>query len=462
LLKFLLSAGYQAIVRPIMEKVEAIKTEEATQLEQVVQPERPFIDEFPSGFRLRWVYGDIEFAADVTHITDKAIAEVTWFYSLPESDKETLLLSTTRIDFLAPTQRANHVKQLRGIGYLDQFIQFVDWERKINHIALAVLQHCRKDMPAVDVIIDDDIPLAAEYVVKPILYKDAPNVIFGDYGSYKSVTAMILAYIAQLPYPDNELDLAPGQETATNCLWLDYEGQPVSFKQRWAAIQHGFHLDIPEERPLQMPIRYKEMTVPVYDAVESLQYEMTESHIGMLVIDSLGPAAGGNLNDPEPAIRYHQALRTLGGTSLTLAHNSKDLNTGTKSIFGSVFFSNLARSIWQCKAEKEPMDSRGTISLKQVKASLSQLHGAIGFSLDFDEEANKITVKKSDLRDTSLSGDLPLRTQIKNLLRQGAMTSPDIAETLDANKGSVRAKLSALLADEIVVKNGDLWGLREP
>ena len=442
-----------------MEKIDEIKTEETAQ--QFI-PERPFIDELPGGFRLRWVYSDIEFAAYVTHITDKAMAEVTWFYSLPDSaDKETLLLSSTRIDFLAPTQRASHAKQLREIGYLEMFVQFADWERKVNDIALAVVQHSRKDMPAVEVLIDDGIPLAAEYVVKPILYKDAPNVIFGDYGSYKSVTAMILAYIVQLPYPDNELDLVPGQEKATNCLWLDYEGQPVSFKQRWAAIQHGFHLDIPEDHPPQMPILYKEMTVPVHDAVESLQYEMTENHIGMLIIDSLGPAAGGNLNDPEPAIRYHQALRTLGGTSLTLAHNSKDLNTGTKSIFGSVFFSNLARSIWQCKAEKEPMDSRGIISLKQIKASLSQLHSTIGFTLDFNEASNKITVTKSDLRDTGLATELTLSVRIKNELRTGAMTIKELASALEGNEGSIRTAVNRLSDKEVVTKVGEAWGLKE-
>jgi len=430
---------------------------EAVEKTQVLQPERPFILPFAGGIRLRWEYTDIEFAVDITRITDKALAEITWYYSTPGSDMERLLLSNNRVDFLSTTQKANLVKQLEGIGYIEDFIAWCDWERKVNDIALAVIQNCRKDMPAVEVRSECNIELAPEYVVKPILYKGLPNIIFGDYASLKTLSAMVLAYIAQLPYTDNELGLMPSNPTATHCLWLDYEAQSDSFKRQWTAIQRGFMPDT----ELENIILYKEMTVPLADAIPSVRDEMINNNIEMLIIDSLGPAAGGNLNDPEPALRYHQALRTLGATSLTLAHNSKDLNTDTKSIFGSVFFSNLARSIWQCKAEKEPMDNRATVSLKNIKASLSQLHGALGFAFDFDEQTNRITVTKSDLRDTSLAGELPLSIRIKNILRSGGMTTKDIADGLDAKQDSVKAKLNVLKKKGVTIKNGELWGLLE-
>ena len=424
---------------------------------QQFTPERPFIDEFPGGFRLRWVYSDLEVAADITRITDKAIAEVTWFYSVPDSDRETLLLSSNRIDCLSTTHKANLVKQLLSIGYVGEDTYCMDWERKVNDIALAVMQHCRKDMPAVEVRIESDIALAPEYVIKPVLYRGLPNIIFGDYASLKSLTAMSMSYIAQLPYTENGLGLYPGRETSTCCLWLDYEGQRDSFKRQWAAIQRGFMPD----SDLEVIILYKEMTVPLADAIPTVRDEMMSNNIEMLIIDSLGPAAGGNLNDPEPAIRYHEALRLLGGTSLTLAHNSKDPTTDSKSVFGSVFFSNLARSIWQCKAEKEPLENRATVSLKQIKASLSQLHGAMGLAFDFDEENNRITVTKADLGETSLCGELPLTVRIKNLLRTGSMSNKDIADSLGAKQDSVKAKLHVMKQKGIIVKQGELWGLLE-
>lgn len=430
---------------------------ETTETKTTFQPERPFIDVFAGGFRLRWVYSDIEFAADITRLTDKATAEVTWYYSSPDSDRETLLLSTNRVDFLSTTQKSNLVKQLGNIGYTDEFIAFGDWERKVNDIALAVIQNCRKDIPAVEVRIETNISLAPEYAIKPVLYRGLPNIIFGDYASLKSLTTMVLAYIVQLPYTENGLGLSPGKETSTRCLWLDYEGQRDSFARQWSAIQRGFMPD----SDLENIILYKEMTVPLADAIPTVRDETISNDIDMVIIDSLGPAAGGNLNDPEPAIRYHEALRLLGATSLTLAHNSKDPNTDIKSVFGSVFFSNLARSIWQCKAEKEPMENRATVSLKHVKASLSQLHGALGLAFNFDEETNRITVTKTDLRDTSLAGDLPLSIRIKNLLRTGAMSNKDIADALGAKQDSVKTKLNVMKNKGITTKNGDLWGLLE-
>jgi hypothetical protein len=418
----------------------------------------------PSGIRLRWDYPDLEIAADIAHITDKGIAEVTFFQSKPQDNMETLLLATNRIDFLSPTHKYNLARQLREIGGDSEFL---NWERKVNDLALAVIQKYRPDEPAILVVSCPELTLAPDYVVEPILYRNLPNIIFGDYGSLKSLTAMVLAYIAQLPLGHNGLALKPGRETSTPTLWLDYEGQGENFTKQWTAIQRGFIPSLAQAARLQghkapddleLPILYKPMQMPLPDSIEVVKQEMLDNKIEMLVIDSLGPAAGGNLNDPEPAMRYHQALRTLGGTSLTLAHNSKDPLSKTKSIFGSVFFSNLARSIWECKADKEPQSKQVIVSLKQIKASLSELHLPLGFAFEFDD--NTIAITKTNLDETNLAGEIPISTRIKNLLRRGPMTTKDIATALEANEDSVRVKLNLLVKKEITVKQGDLWALR--
>jgi len=425
---------------------------------QTLKPEAPHMIPMPGGFELRWSFTDLDISAYVTRITDKATAEVAFFYATVEQirdHKETILLSPNRVDFLAPNQKYNLVKQLRDIGHTDEFLAFCDWERKVNQIALAVMNACRENIPAIMVRVNPDITLKPDYAVEPILYKDLSNIIFGDYASLKSITSMVLAYIAQLPYTNNGLGLEPaGKEKPTPCIWLDYEGQNTNFQRQWTGIQRGFKTD------LEVPILYKEMTVPLADAIPGVRENMAENNIKMIIVDSLGPAAGGNLNDPEPAIRYHQALRTLGGTSLTLAHNSKDPNSDSKSIFGSVFFSNLARSIWQCKAEKEPMSNYAVVGLKQIKASLSQIHSPIGLAFEFDETANTIFVTKSDLKETSMAGDLPLSLRIKDFLRPGAMTVKDIGEGLDAKENTIRTAVHRLKNQGVLVQLGDKWGLK--
>ena len=426
--------------------------------EPTPKPEAPNIFPMPGGFELRWSFTDLDISSYVTRITDKSTAEVAFYYATVEQiqdHKETLLLAPNRVDFLAPNQKRNLVRQLQDIGHTDDYLAFCDWERKVNNIALAVMNTCRANIPAIEIGVNPDITLKPDYVVEPILYKDLSNIIFGDYASLKSLTSMVLAYIAELPYADNGLGLEPAdQETTTPCLWLDYEGQNINFQKQWTGIQRGFIGD------LEVPILYKEMTVPLADAIANVREDMAENNIKMVVIDSLGPAAGGNLNDPEPAIRYHQALRTLGGTSLTLAHNAKDPNLDSKSIFGSVFFSNLARSIWQCKADKEPMSNYAIVALKQVKASLSQIHQPIGLAFEFDEHANTIFVTKTDLKDTGLAGDIPLSLRIKDLLCGGAMPIKEITEALDAKENTLRTALHRLKKSGAIIQVEDKWALR--
>lgn len=421
-------------------------------------PETPRIFPRLDGFELRWSYSDLDISCYVTRITDKGTAEVTFFYANLEqiaNKTERILLAPNIVNFMVPNQKYNLAKQLGDIGHTDEFIGFLDWERKVNQIALAVMKECRKNIPASYVGMEEGVTLAADYLVEPILYRDLPNVIFGDYASLKSITAMVLAYIAQLPFTENKLGLTPDKEKPSPCLWLDYEGQSTSFKKQWTAIQKGFVPDY------EVPILYKEMTVPLADAITEVRREMLENQIRHIVVDSLGPAAGGNLNDPEPAIRYHGALRTLGGTSTTLAHNSKDPNSGSKSIFGSVFFSNLARSIFQCKADKVPGSKTTLVSLKQIKASLSLPHESIGFIYTFDEQANTITVCNTDLKGTPLAGDLTISLRIKDALRAGSMTVKELAEAIEEHEPSVRTALSRLKKGEhpSVVQLGDKWGL---
>ena len=143
---------------------------------------------------------------------------------------------------------------------------------------------------------------------------------------------------------------------------------------------------------------------------------------------------------------------------MTLAHCSKDQLTRKRSIFGSVFFTNLARSVWECKAEQEAGEDEAVISLKHAKANLSRLHSPLGYKFTFTN--NSITIAKADLRYTGLSGELPLSVRIKDLLRNGAMPVNQIAESLEANGGSVKTILNRLAKKDITVKTGDSWRLK--
>lgn len=373
---------------------------------------------------------------------DDGCAELSFFR---KNDTGESLLHTTRANLLSTPTMNSLAKRL------EKNSPDIPWTDILTYITGKTIEIARRGEPVEEIWPSEDDSLAPSYLVEPILYSKHPAVIFGEYGSLKSLFALVIVYVAQLPYSNNNLGLTTAKES-THCLYLDYEDDPSSFRGRWGAIQRGFGIEA------TIPILYRRMTSTLADSVERLQQIITDKNIKLLVIDSLGPAARGNLNDPEPAIKYHEALRKLGITSLTLAHNSKDPLTKRRTIFGSVFFTNLARSVWECKAEQEIGEDEAVISLKHTKANLSRLHPPLGFRFTFTGDS--IAIAKADLRDTGLSGEVPLSLRIKDLLRSGAMTVKDIAATLEANEGSVKTIVNRMAKNKgLLVKVGDSWGL---
>jgi len=355
------------------------------------------------------------------------------------------LIDQNKFNLLSASAKYSQVRKLERIR------PDVPWDDALTWLTNLTLDIARQGEPIEEIWPSEDDNLIPSYLLEPLLYLNHPAVIFGDYGSLKSLYGLVIAYVLQLPCHDNKLGLITAKES-TRCLYLDYEDDPSSFRKRWGAIQRGFGVEA------LMPILYQRMTAPLADAVEQLRSKIANEKISLLIIDSLGPAARGNLNDPEPAIKYHAALRQLGITSLTLAHCSKDQLTRKRTIFGSVFFTNLARSVWECKAEQEAGEDEAIISLKHAKANLSRLSPPLGYRFTFTD--NSIAIAKADLRGTGLSGELPLSVRIKDLLRNGAMPVNDIAAALEANGGSVKTTLNRLAKKEITVKVGDSWGLK--
>lgn len=376
-------------------------------------------------------------------IKDDGAAELCFYYSVNGASES--LLHTTRVNLLSTSAMTNLVKRL------ERNSQTIPWTDILTSITGTTLSVARRGEPVVEIWPSKDDTLEVEYLLEPLLYLNHPTVIFGDYGSLKSVTALVTAYLVQLPYHDNDLGLTTSRET-TKCLYLDYEDDESSFRRRWSALERGFDRGT-------MPILYLRMTGTLSDSVEQLRQHISAKGIGLIIVDSLGSAARGNLNDPEPAIKYHVALRQLGVTSLTLAHTAKDQFTKKRSIFGSIFFTNLARCVWESKSEQEIGEDEAIISLKHTKANLSRLHPPLGYKFSFTDTT--ITVAKADLKDTELSGELPLRPRIKDLLRRGTMTVKGIAEALEANEGTIRTVVNRMVKKGSLVKVGDSWGLKQ-
>jgi len=390
---------------------------------------------------INYAWPDLRLRVVAERYDDDGYAELSFYLKNDSGDS---LLHQTRANLLATPTMNSLAKRL------EKNSADIPWTDVLTYITGKTMEIARRGEPTEEIWPSEDDDLTPSYLLEPILYLNHPAVIFGDYGSLKSLFSLATAYVVQLPYHDNNLGLITAKES-TRCLYLDYEDDQSSFRKRWSALERGFGKGA-------MPILYRRMTGALSDSVDQLRRIKDDKDIKLLIVDSLGPAARGNLNDPEPAIKYHTALRQLGVTSLTLAHTSKDQLTKKRTIFGSVFFTNLARSVWECKAEQETGEDEAIISLKHTKANLSRLHPPLGFRFTFTDKT--ITIVKADLRDTGLSGELPLSLRIKDLLRGGAMTVKAIAEVLESNEASTRTIINRMAKKEILVKVGESWGLQ--
>jgi len=389
---------------------------------------------------INYSWPDLGLRVMAERITDDGYAELR-FYSANKTDES--LLHITRVNLLATTTMNSLAKRL------EKNSQDIPWTDVLTYITGKTMEIARRGEPA-KVIWPSDMLLEPEYLLKPIIYLHHGSVVFGEKGAAKSLLALTLGYIVQLPFHDNLLGFITREES-TPTLYIDYEDDQSTFEARWSALERGLQRGA-------MPIVYQRLASPIADNIELLQDRIAQYKVGFLVIDSLGLAAGGSLNDPEPAIRYHAALRRLGLPSLTVAHTSKEFGLKRRTIFGSVYFTNLARSVWEVKADPEPDVNELAISLRQTDANYSAKHEAIGLRFSFENDSIKL--EKTDLRDTGLSGELPLSFQIKDLLRSGAKTVKEIAEVLEAKEASVRTIINRMAKKGRLVKLGDSWGLK--
>jgi len=361
---------------------------------------------------------------------------------------------------LAPTNvQLTTIQQKSGLlNLLSKWNGNLPWLLYIECVAHKVRQVATAQSPLEEIVSDPSLSMEPEYLLWPLLYRNHPTVIFGSKASAKSLFATVVSYIVQLPFPENKLGLRPGTDPCTVC-YADWEDATATFQARWTAIQRGFKGQHPDdlEPDLELPVLRKRMETRLADAVDTLRVDIAEHNVGLLIIDSLGPAAGGDLYAPQSAMDFYAALRSLNVTALILAHHAKDPNK-TKSVFGSQFFTILARSVWH--AESEPKDNDLIASITETECNLAPKHGTFGFRYAFDNEARTITVTRSDLEGTAMAGNLPHHILIaRALLRMGAMTVAEISEATGIPQNAVRTTISRMTSKEQIIRMGKKWAV---
>ena len=249
-----------------------------------------------------------------------------------------------------------------------------DWQGALMQVAYAAVLRLRKGEPAQD--LDTVSPRPSRWVLYPYVESGGPTIMYAAGASGKSILALAMAVTMTTGQP-----LVGRPYTTCNVLYLDWETDAETHAERLAALRAGHNL-----KPGPGKIFYKRMSAPLPDSVEQVRTEVQEHKTLVTVVDSVSFSAGGDLNEAHCATRFYGAMRQVRTNWLLVSHTRKD-STGSDSpdsLFGSVFWFNSARLVWQVESTREPGEPLIHLHLVQRKANNTDFAKPHGFYLHFE------------------------------------------------------------------------------
>jgi len=326
----------------------------------------------------------------------------------------------------------------------------VDWDEIIEQICGITLNKLREGEPLEELWTDAAIT-PVEYKLYPILLDREPTLLFADGGSGKSSIGLYIASCITLaPWDSNPLGFKPKYGKV---LILDWETSNQTYKRNIQYLRRGH--DLPEYM-----ISYRRCWSPLADDVNAIHEMVREHGVDTVIIDSIIGAVRGDVNDSTAAQEFFRALRRLNVTSLLIHHTAKKTDLRNKSPFGSAYFSNLPRSVWELTSHQEPGVDKLNVMMSHYKCNVDTKHPPIGIEIIFNKTEGMTTFRRLNVENVAeFDGKLPLSRRITNLLKRGKLSIKEISEELGAPYNQVKARLNEMEGKKVLKLSNETWGL---
>lgn len=359
-----------------------------------------------------------------------------------------------RLGLASTTARESVVKKLMQIR------DDVPWREYLDLVCRSTTAAWRAGEPVV--LVHPRPREAVRSLIEPaIVLEGETAIVFGDGGSGKSAFA---AAMAAAVATGREL---PGGIRPTRTgpvLYLDYEDIEETLAERLHGLQAGMGF------PAIECVHYRRMTRGLTLDIELIRAEVERFGAVLVIVDSITPAAGPEPESADAATRTLNALRSVRAAKLVVAHLSKAeaANTrGASKPWGSAFYWNLARSVWEFRRDSNADDGPVPIALYHRKSNVSRLHRPIGLTFEFADDGSSWVIRPGNLDE---SPDLIARTSLSHQLRsllasRGKVTVKEAAEELGSGENAIRTLLSRERIKGAVIQfpgpdGKKLWGLR--
>ena len=338
----------------------------------------------------------------------------------------------------------------------EDYADLTNWKETLEQLCVKMLEKLQEGEPTVEILSGDDAEPPPP-LLPPFLIEGQPTIIYGERGASKTNFALLLAAMLQDEGLANEFEHIGPRARPAEVLFLDYESDLKTIRFLLSRIQRGMGTP-------QLGIHYRRRAFPLSDDIEQVKLILERTGAGLIIIDSLGMAAGGDLNATEPALRFWAAQRTLNMTTLIMAHTAKNTEDKRKTVYGNAYYENESKVIWEIRKSQEQDSSEMDIALFHRKSAPFQgYHKPIGLHFVYQGEGMNERLVVTPGRPQTVSdflGLLSVRTQILELLKSGPKTAENLAEMIDRKTGHISKELTKLKSGNFVIQLGaQQWGL---
>jgi RecA-family ATPase len=178
--------------------------------------------------------------------------------------------------------------------------------------------------------------------------------------------------------------------------------------------------------------------------------ECRQYGIKLVVIDSVGLALEGDSEAARDVIRFHnefiEPFRAEGVAVVMVDHQSKQQGGQRyrdKTAFGSVYKSNLARSVVQAEPiERE--DGMLIVKLQQKKHNFGQLFDPVGAKLTFSEQSVTVEAVRLDRGDFEEGKEPNATEKVRRALGNGPAYPDELAKSTGLALKTVQNVLTRL------------------
>ena len=329
-------------------------------------------------YRFTWINEGIEILVDrLQEQRGDLICEMTVRVTVPFPD----LLRQAKFNLSAArtrTEWANDLTRRREVAE-------IDWFAAIEQACTLSLRRWREGTPFIDLGLvepsEDDA-----YLLRPYIIEGAASGIFADGGTGKS----LIALAAALSIATGEPVLGVVPSRCCPVLYLDWEWDEVAHAERLQALCLGSLIEVPTEM-----LFYRREVASIEQTAPGIRRFVATHEIGLVIVDSLGFARGGEPESADLTIKTFAVFRSFGVPVLFVDHIAKHALDRAHS-FGSVYTRNSARLMWRLDAEEDNSGSRriGLVNTKWNRRY--QRPRGLLLSVEMDEQERLISVKFQD------------------------------------------------------------------